>query len=326
MENFDYFIAKQAREFFREYDDRYDVLELLQNEPKPLIEWPTETFYRFASEGSENFVDAWEKVSENISPEILAKYDRGDAMEMVRDFELTNYAEDCNEVSHVIFQAEKDIKEHILETVPSLSENSFDERIIEFDGDIEKYIKNKEKFQDLFESRIYELKITNQAKMPSFLKQFYNDVENYRAPNAYVIFPSKEDIGIKFTDPDHTVIKTAEGSQMSLERVASIFKIIRNMLPEEASKNIELKYTNNDNQITITENKENVKITSHEAQNIKVKDIHEVQKTLDKDVTAYQEGGKNDIIYSASKNNKGDLKSVDINGKVKAEMKSQRSQ
>ena len=326
MENFDYFIAKQAREFFREYDDRYDVLELLQNEPKPLIEWPTETFYRFASEGSENFVDAWEKVSENISPEILAKYDRGDAMEMVRDFELTNYAEDCNEVSHVIFQAEKDIKEHILETVPSLSENSFDERIIEFDGDIEKYIKNKEKFQDLFESRIYELKITNQAKMPSFLKQFYNDVENYRAPNAYVIFPSKEDIGIKFTDPDHTVIKTAEGSQMSLERVASIFKIIRNMLPEEASKNIELKYTNNDNQITITENKENVKITSHEAKNIKVKDIHEVQKTLDKDVTAYQEGGKNDIIYSASKNNKGDLKSVDINGKVKAEMKSQRSQ
>ena len=326
MENFDYFIAKQAREFFREYDDRYDVLELLMEEPKPVLEWPTETFYQFASEGSEHFIDAWEEAAQNMSPEMLAQYDRSEAMEMVRDVELNKYVEDCNEVSHIIFQAEKDIKEHILENVPSLSENSFDERIIEFDGDIEKYIKNKEKFQDLFESGIYELKITNQAKMPSFLKQFYNDVENYRAPNAYVIFPSKEDIGIKFTDPDHTVIKTAEGSQMSLERAASIFKIIRNMLPEEASKNIELKYTNNDNQITITENKENVKITSHEAKNIKVKDIHEVQKMLNKDVNAYQEGGKNDIIYSASKNNKGDLKSVDINGKVKTEMKSQRSQ
>ena len=326
MENFDYFIAKQAREFFREYDDRYDVLELLQNEPKPLIEWPTETFYRFASEGSENFVDTWGKVSENISPEILAKYDRGDAMEMVRDFELTNYAEDCNEVSHVIFQAEKDIKEHILENVPSLSENSFDERIIEFDGDIEKYIKNKEKFQDLFESGIYNLKITNQEKVPEFLNEVYKDVLNCTAPNAYITIPSKEDISIKFTDQNHAIIKTADGTQMSLERAASIFKIIRNMLPEEASKNIELKYTNNDNQITITENKENVKIISHKAENIKVKDIHEVQKTLDKNVTAYQEGGKNDIIYSASKNNKGDLKSVDINGKVKTEMKSQRSQ
>ena len=82
-------------------------------------------------------------LSENISPEILAKYDRGDAMEMVRDFELTNYAEDCNEVSHIIFQAEKDIKEHILDNVPSLSENSFDERIIEFDGNVKKYEKNK---------------------------------------------------------------------------------------------------------------------------------------------------------------------------------------
>ena len=324
MENFDYFIAKQAREFFREYDDRYDVLELLQNEPKPLIEWPTETFYQFASEGSENFITAWEEVAQNMSPEMLAQYDRCEAMEMVRDIELAKYAEDCNEVSHIIFQAEKDIKEHILENVPSLSENSFDERIIEFDGDVEKYIKNKEKFQNLFENGIYELKITNQAKMPSFFKEFYNDVENYRAPNTYLMFPSKEEIRVKFTDPEHAVIKTAEGSQMSLERTASIFSIMRNMLPEEQGKNIELKYTNNDNQITITENKENVKITSLEAENIKVKDIHKVQKTLGKDVTAYQEGGKNDIIYSATKNNKGDLKSVDINGKVKTEMKSQR--
>ena len=78
--------------------------------------------------------------------------------------------------------------------------------------------------------------------------------------------------------------------------------------------------------VRITENKENVKIASYEAENIKVKDIHEVQKTLDKDVTTYQEASKNDIIYSASKNNKGDLKSVDINRKVKTEMKSQRSQ
>lgn len=38
MENFDYFIAKQARDFFKEYDDRYDVLELLENEPKPAID------------------------------------------------------------------------------------------------------------------------------------------------------------------------------------------------------------------------------------------------------------------------------------------------
>lgn len=326
MENFDYFIAKQTREFFREYDDRYDVLELLQNEPKPLIEWPTETFYRFASEGSENFVDAWEKVSENISPEILVKYDRGDAMEMVRDFELTNYAEDCNEVSHVIFQAEKDIKEHILETVPSLSENSFDERIIEFNGDIEEYIKNKVSFQELFESGIYNLKITDQEKVPKFLNEVYKDVLNRTAPNTYITIPSKEDVSIKFTDQNHAIIKTADGAQMSLERTASVFNIIRNILPEEQGKNIELKYTNEDNQITITENKENVEITSHEVEDIKVKDVHDVQKMLNKDVTAYKDGGKNDIIYTASKNNKGDLKSVDINGKVKTEMKSQRSQ
>lgn len=324
MENFDYFIAKQARDFFKEYDDRYDVLELLENEPKPVIDWPTETFYMFASEGSEHFVSAWEEAAQSMSPEKLAQYDRSEAMEMVRDIELAKYAEDCNEVSHVIFQAEKDIKEHILDNTPSLSENSLDERIIEFDGDIEKYRKDKGNFQDLFESGIYELKITNQTKAPLFLKEFYSDVENYRAPNAYVMLPSKEDVRIKFTDPNHAIIKTAEGAQMPLERAASVFKIIRNMLPEEAGRNIELEYTNQDNQITITESKENAKIGCHEFEDVKVKEIHDVQKMLNKDVTAYKDGGKNDIIYTASKNSKGNLKSVDINGKVEAEMKSQR--
>lgn len=326
MENFDYFIAKQAREFFREYDDRYDVLELLQNEPKPLIEWPTETFYRFASEGSENFVDAWGKVSKNISPEILAKYDRGDAMEMVRDFELTNYAEDCNEVSHVIFQAEKDIKEHILDNVPSLSENSFDERIIEFNGDIEEYIKNKVSFQELFESGIYNLKITDQEKVPEFLNEVYKDVLNRTAPNAYITIPSKEDISIKFTDQNHAIIKTADGAQMSPERTASVFKIIRNMLSENQNDNIEIKYTNNDNQITITEDKENAKIYCEEFQDISIKDIHKVQSMLNKDVLAYKKGIKNDIVYKATKNSKGNLKSVNRKGKIETEMKSQRSQ
>ena len=324
MENFDYFIAKQARDFFKEYDDRYDVLKLLENEPKPIIEWPTETFYQFASEGSENFISSWEEAAQNMSPEMLAQYDRCEAMEMVRNIELAKYSENCDEVSHVIFQAEKDIKEHILDNVPSLSENSSDERIIEFNGDIEKYRKDKGSFQDLFENGIYELKITDQVKAPSFLKEFYSDVQNYRAPNAYIMLPSKEDIRIKFTDENHAVIRTADGAQMSLERAASVFKIIRNMLPEEASKNIELEYKNQDNQITITENKENVKIDCHEFENVKIKDIHEVQKILNKDVTAYKDGGKNDIIYSASKNNKGNFKSVDRNGKVEAEMKSQR--
>ena len=323
MENFDYFIAKQARDFFKEYDDRYDVLELLENEPKPTIDWPTETFYEFASEGSKKFISAWEEVSKNMSKEELAQYDRGEAMHMIRDVELAKYAEDCNEVSHVIFQAEKDIKEHILDNVPSLSENSFDERIIEFDGDTKKYRKDKANFQDLFESGIYELKITDQEKAPSFLKEFYNDVENYRAPNAYIMLPSKEDVRIKFTDPDHAVIRTAEGAQMSPERTANVFKIIRNMLPAE-SDNIELRYTNEDNQITITESKEKVKIDCYEFEDIMVKDIHEVQKALNKDVTVYKDGVKNDIIYTATKNNKGNIKSIGRNGKVEAEMKSQR--
>lgn len=324
MEEFNYFIAKQARDFFKDYDDRYDVLELLENEPKPIIEWPTETFYQFASEGSENFISSWEEAAQNMSPEMLAQYDRCEAMEMVRNIELAKYSENCDEVSHVIFQAEKDIKEHILDNVPSLSENSSDERIIEFNGDIEKYRKDKGSFQDLFENGIYELKITDQVKAPSFLKEFYSDVQNYRAPNAYIMLPSKEDIRIKFTDENHAVIRTADGAQMSLERAASVFKIIRNMLPEEASKNIELEYKNQDNQITITENKENVKIDCHEFENVKIKDIHEVQKILNKDVTTYKDGGKNDIIYTASKNNKGNLKSVDRNGKIETEMKSQR--
>lgn len=323
MENFDYFIAKQARDFFKEYDDRYDVLELLENEPKPTIDWPTETFYEFASEGSKKFISAWEEVSKNMSKEELAQYDRGEAMHMIRDVELAKYAEDCNEVSHVIFQAERDIKEHILDNVPSLSENSFDERIIEFDGDTKKYRKDKANFQDLFESGIYELKITDQEKAPSFLKEFYNDVENYRAPNAYIMLPSKEDVRIKFTDPDHAVIRTAEGAQMSPERTANVFKIIRNMLPAE-SDNIELRYTNEDNQITITESKEKVKIDCYEFEDIMVKDIHEVQKALNKDVTVYKDGVKNDIIYTATKNNKGNIKSIGRNGKVEAEMKSQR--
>ena len=259
-----------------------------------------------------------------LSPETLAKYDRCEAMEMVRDIELAKYAEDCNEVSHVIFQAEKDIKEHILDNVPSLSENSSDERIIEFNGDIEKYRKDKGNFQDLFENGIYELKITDQVKAPSFLKEFYSDVQNYRAPNTYVMLPSKEDIRIKFVDENHAVIRTADGAQMMPERTASVFKIIRNMLPEEQGNNIELKYTNTDTQVTITENKEKVRIDCHEFEDIKVKDIHEVQKMLNKDVTAYKDGGKNDIIYTASKNNKGNLKSVDRNGKIETEMKSQR--
>lgn len=323
MENFDYFIAKQARDFFKEYDDRYDVLELLESEPKPAIDWPIETFYQFASEGSEKFISAWEEVSKNMSKEELAQYDRGEAMHMIRDVELAKYAEDCNEVSHVIFQAEKDIKEHILDNVPSLSENSFDERIIEFDGDTKKYRKDKANFQDLFESGIYELKITDQEKAPSFLKEFYNDVENYRAPNAYIMLPSKEDVRIKFTDPDHAVIRTAEGAQMSPERTANVFKIIRNMLPAE-SDNIELRYTNEDNQITITESKEKVKIDCYEFEDIMVKAVHDVQKALNKDVTVYKDGTKNDIIYTATKNNKGNIKSIGKNGKVEAEMKSQR--
>lgn len=323
MENFDYFIAKQARDFFKEYDDRYDVLELLESEPKPAIDWPTETFYQFASEGSEKFISAWEEASKNMTKEELAQYDRGEAMHMIRDVELAKYVENCDEVSHIMFQAEKDIKEHILDNVPSLSENSFDERIIEFSGDIKKYRKNKINFQELFESGIYKLKITEQEKVPSFFKEFYEDVENYRAPNAYIMLPSKEDISIRFTDPDHAVIRTAEGAQMPPERTADVFKTIRNMLPAE-SDNIELRYTNEDNQITITESKEKVKIDCYEFEDIMVKDIHEVQKALNKDVTVYKDGIKNDIIYTATKNNKGNIKSIGRNGKVEAEMKSQR--
>ena len=137
------------------------------------------------------------------------------------------------------------------------------------------------------------------------------------------MLPSKENISIKFTDPDHAVIRTAEGAQMSPERTADVFKIIRNMLPAE-SDNIELRYTNEDNQITITESKEKVKIDCYEFEDIMVKDIHEVQKTLNKDVTVYKDGTKNDIIYTATKNNKGNIKSIGRNGKVEAEMKSQR--
>ena len=50
----------------------------------------------------------------------------------------------------------------------------------------------------------------------------------------------------------------------------------------------------------------------------------ELQKALNKDVTVYKDGVKNDIIYTATKNNKGNIKSIGRNGKVEAEMKSQR--
>ena len=98
------------------------------------------------------------------------------------------------------------------------------------------------------------------------------------------------------------------------------------MLSENQSDNIEIKYINNDNQITITEDKENAKIYCKEFQDISIKDIHKVQSMLNKDVLAYKKGIKNDIVYKTTENSKGNLKSVNRKGKIETEMKSQRSQ
>ena len=48
-----------------------------------------------------------------------------------------------------------------------------------------------------------------------------------------------------------------------------------------------------------------------------VKDVHDVQKLLNKDVTVYKDGTKNDIIYTATRNSKGNIKSIAETEKLK---------
>ena len=63
MTEFDFFIAKETKEHFKQYDDNYSVLEVLEY-LDPIIEYPTNKFYKFAAEGSILIRSIWKNLTD----------------------------------------------------------------------------------------------------------------------------------------------------------------------------------------------------------------------------------------------------------------------
>lgn len=281
MTDFDFFIAKETKEHFKQYDDNYSVLEVLEY-LDPIIEYPTKKFYEFAAEGSEYFIDAWEKTAPYFNKEYLEKFDRGDAMTEVLKVQMANYVEDRNEVSHVIEQAEEDILKYACERLPIYKDEIYDNVII-FEGDTETYIKNKELIKELF-SGTYEMKIKSPEHFHNILKEIYKDNQAYKAPKSIISFSSKENIGLMFKGGNQISFLTEKNKEMNPQRTATIFNIVRSMLREDQVKEAIFEYTNPKTGIKITETGDEVIIDNPKNAEFKKIDELGIKSMLEKEV------------------------------------------
>ena len=299
MTDFDFFVAKHIKEHFKEYDNDFSVPEVMEY-LNPIIEYPTKTFYQFAAEGSEKFIDAWENVAEELNSEDLRKYDRSEALTAILIHEGNNYVEDRNEVSHVIEQAEEDILKYACERLPIYKDEIYDNVII-FEGDTETYIKNKELIRELF-SGTYEMKIKSPEHLHNIVEEIYKDNENHKAPKSIISFPSKENIGLQFKPRNTIKFLTEAGKEMNPQRPATIFNIVRSMLREEQVKEAVFEYTNPKTEIKIIETGKEVIIEN--PQNAEFKKIDElgVKSMLEKEITVKGKEQKN--VNETEKTNK----------------------
>lgn len=290
MTDFDFFVAKETKEHFKQYDDNYSVMEVLEY-LDPIIEYPTKKFYEFAAEGSENFIDAWEETAPYFNKEYLEKFDRGDAMTEVLKVQMANYVEDRNEVSHVIEQAEEDILKYACERLPIYKDEIYDNVII-FEGDTETYIKNKELIRELF-SGTYEMKVKSPEHFHNIVEEIYRDNENHKAPKSIISFPSKENIGMQFKPGNNIKFLTEEGKEMNPQRTATIFNIVRSMLDKTQAEEAIFEYTNPKTGIKITETGNEVIIDNPKNAEFKKIDELGVKSMLEKEIKVNVKEQKN---------------------------------
>lgn len=290
MTEFDFFIAKETKEHFKQYDDNYSVLEVLEY-LDPIIEYPTNKFYEFAAEGSETFIDLWEKVAPYFNKEYLEKFDRGDAMTEILKVEMTNYVEDRNEVSHVISQAEEDMLKYAIERLPIHQDETYRNLFI-FDGDAKSYRENKELISEVF-SGTYEMKIESPEHFHNILKEIYKDNQAYKAPKSIISFSSKENIGLIFKGGNLIKFSTEKNKEMNPQRTATIFNIIRSMLDKTQAEEAIFEYTNPKTGIKITETGDEVIIGNPKNAEFKKIDELGVKSMLEKEITVNGKEQKN---------------------------------
>ena len=299
MTEFDFFIAKETKEHFKQYDDNYSVLEVLEY-LDPIIEYPTNKFYKFATEGSETFIDLWEKVAPYFNKEYLEKFDRSDAMTEILKVEMTNYVEDRNEVSHVIPQAEEDMLKYAIERLPIHYDETYHNLII-FDGDAKSYRKNKELISEVF-SGTYELKIESPEHFHNILKEIYKDNQAYKAPKSIISFSSKENIGLIFKGGNLIKFSTEKNKEMNPQRTATIFNIVRSMLDKTQAEEAIFEYTNPKTGIKITETGNEVIIDNPKNAEFKKIDELGIKSMLEKEITVNGKEQKN--VNETEKTNK----------------------
>lgn len=299
MTDFDFFVAKETKEHFKQYDDNYSVLEVLEY-LDPIIEYPTNKFYEFAAEGSETFIDAWEEVAPYFNKEYLEKFDRSDAMTEILKVQMANYVEDRNEVSHVISQAEEDMLKYAYERLPIQQDETYDNLII-FDGDAKSYRKNKELISEVF-SGTYEMKIKSPEHFHNILKEIYKDNQAYKAPKSIISFSSKENIGLKFKGGNQISFLTEKNKEMNPQRTATIFNIVRSMLREDQVKEAIFEYTNPKTGIKITETGDEVIIDNPKNAEFKKIDELGIKSMLEKEITVKGKEQKN--VNKIEKTNK----------------------
>lgn len=290
MTDFDFFIAKETKEHFKQYDDNYSVLEVLEY-LDPIIEYPTNKFYKFAAEGSETFIDLWEKVAPHFNKEYLEKFDRCDAMTEILKVEMANYVEDRNEVSHVIPQAEEDMLKYAIERLPIHHDETYDNLII-FDGDAKSYRENKELISEVF-SGTYELKIESPEHFHNILKEIYKDNQAYKAPKSIISFSSKENIGLIFKGGNLIKFSTEKNKEMNPQRTATIFNIVRSMLDKTQAEEAIFEYTNPKTGIKITETGSEVIIDNPKNAEFKKIDELGIKSMLEKKITVNGKEQKN---------------------------------
>ena len=299
MTDFDFFVAKETKEHFKQYDDNYSVLEVLEY-LDPIIEYPTNKFYEFAAEGSETFIDAWEEVAPYFNKEYLEKFDRSDAMTEILKVQMANYVEDRNEVSHVIEQAEEDMLKYAYERLPIQQDETYDNLII-FDGDAKSYRKNKELISEVF-SGTYEMKIKSPEHFHNILKEIYKDNQAYKAPKSIISFSSKENIGLKFKGGNQVSFSTEKNKEMNPQRTATIFNIVRSMLDKTQAEEAIFEYTNPKTGIKITETGDEVIIDNPKNAEFKKIDELGIKSMLEKEITVKGKEQKN--VNETEKTNK----------------------
>lgn len=187
--DFDFFVAKTVKEEFKRTDPETSIEDFFENEWSPIIYNPTDKFYDFAKEGSDNFFNAWEELASEMPIKEVAGYDKGYAMEAVLEYNAKNYTENCKTINEAIEKAEKDIEKYVLNKIPYLKKNA--ENNYTFDGTKEEFSKNWKEIETLTKYRDVSITIERPEETKRILDYIKSRVSNYNFNKIKINVPDE---------------------------------------------------------------------------------------------------------------------------------------